>query len=505
MFAWVATAGCGAEAVNNERDTAQTKTVSINVTTGNPKSVEPLIYGFSTAAMYWQIEATNDTFLNAVSALKPNVLRFPGGTLAEFYHWDKPGYGLNYDELKKYNATYAESLKEQNAFEARRGARYVDDFVLLAKRLNADVLVCANMLTGTVEEMRSLLRFLEQNNVNVIGVELGNEMYLPKLQKFFPTPQSYIDACKPFAAALRSEFPKTKIGVVAAPFLKISDEPGETDKVSAYYQSFNNAVAKETFYDAYVVHYYFPFDCESVADKCSADRLNQIVNDQLPKSFAYYTGLFGTQRKQWITEWNIATAQTKGRYGNTAFQACFIQSFYHTLNKLNTQYNNAVTIATYQTLAGNVIGSNMIMTPYKRETFRDTRFGKFIRRVPWFANALVEPVFVGNVKMVEATLSENLPGVQAYAYADASARVYIYVVNNGNSDITIGEITLNGKKLSNVKSDFLQPDAATAGFGWNKASGANGPSATVRYDVQNNSAPVTVKRFGCGYLHGTPN
>jgi len=192
---------CGAEAVNNTaiEQTARTeaRAITINVDTSNPKNCEPLLYGFSTAAMYWQIDAVNDTFINAVAALRPKVLRFPGGTLAEFFHWDKPGYGLDYDEVKKHNVAYAESLKEQNAFEARRGARYVDDFTALAKRLNADVLVCANMLTGTVQEMTSLLQHFKQNDVNVIGVELGNEMYLPKLQKFYPTPQSYIDACRP--------------------------------------------------------------------------------------------------------------------------------------------------------------------------------------------------------------------------------------------------------------------------------------------------------------------
>lgn len=493
----------GANNTNNDSSSTKTLSISIDVDLSNPKPVEPLLYGFSTAAMYWQMNATSDTFLNAVSELKPRLLRFPGGTLGEFYHWNKPGYGLDYEEVKQHNVSYAESLKAQNAYEAKRGARYVDEFVTLAKRLDCDVIVCANMLTGSVDEMTSLLNYLKQNGVNVPAVELGNEIYLPKLQKFYKTPKSYIDACKPYAAALRQQFPNIKIGVTAAPYMKISDEPGENDKISDYYKSFNDALAKENFYDAYIVHYYFPFECASVSDNCSLQRLNDIMNNQLPKSYAYYTKLFGTNRKQWITEWNIATASTKGKYGNTALQALFIQEFYHKLNELNAQYNNVVNMATYQTLAGNVIGSNMLMEPFKREQYRDDKYGNVIRRAPWFANALVEPVYTNNMKLVNASISPSNENISVYTYTNSNNEVLVYILNKSNDELNVNEIKVNGKQLKNIAAKFIQPDSSSSGFGWNKASGAAAASGNIKFEQKTVDLPMRINGFGCGYLRGT--
>jgi hypothetical protein len=506
MFTVVLQYACNPASSDSSKqiDTGSSITIDVDVT--NPQPVNPLLYGFSTSSLYWQMDATNDTFVDAVKALKPRLLRFPGGTQAQFFHWDKPGYGFDYNEVNAQHPQYAKSLEQQNAFTPRKAGRsYTDDFIDLAKQTNADVMICANMLTGSVDELKGMLAHFKQRGANVVAVELGNEMYLPKLKQYYKTPQAYIDACKPYAQMIRRDFPGVKVGVTAAPSLRITDE-SNVDSESQYFKQFNQALAAETFYDAYIAHYYFPFDCSGVSDDCSMQAMDDAIYKQLPQAFDYYNKTFGAKREQWITEWNIAQNQTNGRYGNTALQAHFIQLFHHQLNALNATRNGMATMATYQTLGGDILASATIMEPYKREAYRDALYGRFVRRSTWYANVLMDPVFTKPLKRVNATTTPADENIQVFAYVDERSKtVFVYVVNGTGVSLNIDALRVGGKKIKQVTATLLNANDASDGFGFNKTTGTPAQAKNQMTFVVQQAAglPFTFTNFGCGYLQAT--
>jgi len=101
--------------------------------------------------------------------LSPDVLRFPGGTLANKYHFSKPGYGFSNADFK-------------------RSENYIVDFVKLVKTLKKEpkVIYVYNMFdhfkganeAELIKENFDALQYLINNGINVVAVELGNEFYL---------------------------------------------------------------------------------------------------------------------------------------------------------------------------------------------------------------------------------------------------------------------------------------------------------------------------------------
>ena len=159
-----------------------------------------------------------------LSDMRPKVLRFPGGSSSKFMHLltgDK-GYGYDIVEITRYldaidnvleapnNATdimnetnvatllswFGGSSEILDAFESYRtdydyqedlasGDRFIDHFIRLIEKIETDnpghvvdVIVCLNILTETAEDCLDIVKYLQSNpihNVNVVGVEMGNE------------------------------------------------------------------------------------------------------------------------------------------------------------------------------------------------------------------------------------------------------------------------------------------------------------------------------------------
>lgn len=159
-----------------------------------------------------------------LSDMRPKVLRFPGGSSSKFMHLltgDK-GYGYDIVEITRYldaidnvleapndaasilaasdvtmlswfggddailetfKDEYLEPYQYQELLSS--GDRFIDHFIRLIEKIETDnpghvvdVIVCLNILTETAEDCLDIVQYLQSNpihNVNVVGVEMGNE------------------------------------------------------------------------------------------------------------------------------------------------------------------------------------------------------------------------------------------------------------------------------------------------------------------------------------------
>lgn len=162
-----------------------------------------------------------------LSDLAPKVLRFPAGANSKFMHLlEGPGYGYNPLELIQYyditddtidfpvvdftalgdvlddnrdslfqwilasEVLDFESLfgKWENQLNLSPTRRYIDDFIQLVEKIETDnpghvvdVIVCLNIISEPASVCRQIVEYLRSNsihNVNVVGVEFGNEVGL---------------------------------------------------------------------------------------------------------------------------------------------------------------------------------------------------------------------------------------------------------------------------------------------------------------------------------------
>ncbi len=490
------------------------KTEPLNLTinySDNANSVEPLLFGSSTSSMYWQSDSRSDKFISLVDSLQLKVLRWPGGTLAQFYHWNKPGYGLSQNEIKAIHAPYANSLKNQNAYVDDKSftRRYVDDFVLFAQKTHSQVLVCANLVTASDEENLALLDFFQSKNIIVCGVELGNELYLPMMRGVFSNDvQKYITRSKTLAEKIKKKYPSMPLAVCGAPIRDIADENPPEGSEAAFFSDWNQQLAKQTFYDAVVLHYYFPVKCSGTVSSvfnCAYNEVQNIITKTFPTTIEMYRNTFGNKRF-WITEWNFATKATQGRYGNTLLQNMFISRFYDAINTVNLKFANQITMATYQTLAGDVYGTCMIMDKNKRETFTDKSADPYIRKSSYFAHIMMKNIF--NNSMIMCEVKSNSSDVYCSAYYDkSSGKITLHYQNTGTEPFKINSITVNGKSISMqslVNGTYLQSENLYDGFGLNKADGEmtnrNTPNiVSIQDEIKN----INISKYSYGYLQIT--
>ena len=153
------------------------------------------------------------TLAQRLNALAPTVIRFPGGTFADTYHWQRALGPL--DQRGSIENTLT------RAFE--RADFGTSEFLLLCRQTGAQPLITPNVVTGTPTEAAAWLR---ATNVERLAApdgtllprvpywEMGNEPYLTgERPDLALTPAAYAARANAFSAALRQVDPDVQLGV----------------------------------------------------------------------------------------------------------------------------------------------------------------------------------------------------------------------------------------------------------------------------------------------------
>lgn len=201
----------------------------------NPKNINQGLFGINLEGLFKPSSLPNDAAGSSeygydwLSELNPTVLRFPSGESAKLMHLlhntdgtDAVGYGYDMYEIARYfnwtdgvmnsiddddifyenpdddieNATLGawmdiERVADYKKFRDKyltqlcETRRYIDDFIYLVNKINTDnagrppvkVLLSLNIISETATECKAIADYLRAHGVNVVGVEIGNEVY----------------------------------------------------------------------------------------------------------------------------------------------------------------------------------------------------------------------------------------------------------------------------------------------------------------------------------------
>ncbi len=320
----------------SHEETKQETTKTSSSHTINPN----YLFGFNTANAFEVLSAKDRDNVKLVSDVSPSILRFPGGTIANYYHVTGSGYGFREEDVQKYE----HKMMNKKVQGVETGNNYIYDFIDFAKAAKVkDVIYVANLLSADYNETETAIDILQNGGLNVVAVELGNELFSQTFRQYVNGIDGYINMSRNFAVKLKRKYPNIKLGVVTAPM-------GE--KVSKNHMEWNKKLANLNFYDAVIFHAYPPtqtYEAISNLDNQFDEVKGFLVNylqQKLPNIVAGYKNLF-PGKELWVTEWNLPVSD---KYSNTMLHALFITQFQLQLRYLQTQYPN-LTLACYHNLA----------------------------------------------------------------------------------------------------------------------------------------------------------
>ncbi len=311
------------------------------------------VFGFATSNTFTYCSLQDTNFFNKVVDLNPRILRFPGGAVGNYYHFNGHGYGFDFEEIKKFDAGKFLKRSKGLARDAKikgHNYDYIDDFIKLAKATNSQAILVANMFAEN-DDIIKMISKIKNNNIEIVGVELGSELTNRYFFQKGYTIEKYISTAKAYAKKIKDLDSTIKIGVVVAPLGK---------KGNHRHNVWNKRISELDFYDAIIVHSYakvikgtaeYGQMINEELEKGSQgeqfeiykDRMNYFFKNIFPEEINTYTQLF--DKPIWITEWNLQMSKITG---NTMLQALFVVNY---LLDILAKFDN-IELTTYHNLGG---------------------------------------------------------------------------------------------------------------------------------------------------------
>ena len=327
------------------------------------QNINPDVYGFATSNTFTYCDVNDTSFINKVLKINPQVLRFPGGAMGNFYHFNKNGYGFNFQEIEKFakGSKFIQRSEALNRANIKKGHThdYIDDFIKLAKLTNAKVVLVANMFVDN-DDIIKMISKMKSHNLEIIGVELGSELSNRTFYLNGYTIDEYIEDAKDCSDKIKKYYPELRTAIVAAPL---------HDNATHRHSVWNTRLSEMDFYNDIIVHSYAKVvkgkkeygqmltvepegDSQEEAFEIYKERTLKFLNMDFPNEIAKYNKIFN--KPIWITEWNLQISKTTG---NTLLQSLFVDQYF--LELMSNPNLQNVTLTTYHNMGGRDYGGSI--------------------------------------------------------------------------------------------------------------------------------------------------
>ncbi len=469
---------------------ASTTTVSVFVQPDfkNTIAINPKIFGINIGFAFARELDKDSGFVQLLRNMHPVSLRFPGGTVANWYHPNLPVYGYKANEI-------IPSLGGLYQIQSKREENILSNFIRLCKSVNCGAVFCANLLTGTTDETLYVIDALKKNNIPIFGVELGNEFCLLPYRKQFPDAQTYIDKIKKTAYAIRQKYPELRIAVISGDAV----DAKSNDERSKFMRNWSLGLSNQNFYDGYVWHFYAsctPCDKDSYFDNVFINNLAQLapyVTNKLYNVGMNYLPIYGKERKLWITEWNISNGDF---LDNTFVQGAYVAENFLYMIELNTKYNNYIELTNLHAMDG-------LINIYKGKQSPVLSIGNDNATVQYFAFKFLASTLTENtqrgaisVKSVDKSIVNNFI-CQAFIHKKEN-KTYLHFVNRSGKKIEINlPTTATQYSLTDIEAEVPYATAGKTNYEKNYPNKVQ----AVRYRTETfSNNKITIAPYAFGYI-----
>jgi predicted small secreted protein len=162
------------------------------------------VVGFNNNVLNSPLEV--DRYRDTVATLYPEVIRYPGGTVGDFFDWRS-----GWVDLSVLPPDHPWTQLERRPVTPETLRSYLGD-------LDAQPLFALNAFSSSLSEQLALLRRWRALGGTVRHVELGNEYYFgfERFESVYPTAESYGQAMNRWIDSLRVQVPGAELCVIGA-------------------------------------------------------------------------------------------------------------------------------------------------------------------------------------------------------------------------------------------------------------------------------------------------
>ena len=256
-------------------------------------------YGFNTNILggpAWQ----DPKFITIIDQFKPQLMRYPGGTVANYWDWKK---GFVLDNLPDDTPLGLKNLK-------MKVSATLDEFKVAADRIGFRPVFVLNMETSNLPYQMEMLHYANTIGLEVKYVELGNEFYFQhtrNLRNKYPSGKAYAEESNRWAMKIKEDFPDALIAVHGLIDPRSPEERPKNRVMEEWNDSMKEIVEESPWIDAVALHIYIPNGIKT------SEEMNTLqgIQKSLTQSYLGLEALNQTilrlpsNKKIWITEFNL--------------------------------------------------------------------------------------------------------------------------------------------------------------------------------------------------------
>lgn len=281
-------ASCGGPNPPHTVDVTVTPNGTVSANNGATRKIAPYFLGYNNVPIHspsWD----NPNAVKAAVQFNPGTLRYPGGTVANYWDWQN-GWFLPGAPGGFLNAPHS-IYRLQELQIAIQATRAIPIYVL-------------NMLTSDLSTQLAMLSTAQSMGLPVQFVELGNEFYLRNPADYvtkFPSGADYGKMATSWIHAIRDKFPKVNIAVVGGVPTDQSSDPRKANWNQELLQNLEGA-------DALTQHPYVSVTHGMLGNGTSDMSSAMNIMDALSARWAQFKGQLQSlpqNMKVWFTEYNI--------------------------------------------------------------------------------------------------------------------------------------------------------------------------------------------------------
>jgi hypothetical protein len=471
---------------------ADNVTINITPNISNTTKINRNIFGINIGFAFADELDKDSGFVQLLRDLKPASLRFPGGTVGNWYHPNLPVYGFKKEEMSGKGGWPLYNL------QSKRSENILFNLIRLCKATNCGVVYCANLQYGTFDEFCFVIDELKKNNIPLYGLELGNEYNLMGYRKLFPDVNAYIKKIKQTAIDLRKKYPDLRIAVVGGDPNTLT----AMDMRSKFMRDWNLQLGKENFFDGYVWHTYN--GCTTCDNNTFFDSvyiknnyyLMPTKNNFIEKESANLKPLYDSIKKLWITEWNVGNLPM---LENTFVQGAYVSDFFLSVLDINSKTNNYIELTNLHALGGLITFGNGKIKAFKTIGRNKTTYEYYAFQ--FLTNTLSTNSFRCS-ENVTSDAKDVLKQFTCYTFLNKDDnKVYLHFVNHSNKNITLN-INANIKSAGDfaaMEADFPYSAAGKTQFENEKEYTSKLNAAKLVNRVLTNKA-VQIAPYSFGYI-----
>ncbi|ARN57413.1 LamG-like jellyroll fold domain-containing protein [Sedimentisphaera salicampi] len=198
--------------------------VNIDYLSAPDKTVSELLFGYNT--LYCVPDQPEDGFMpderwqaeylpQTMQELGVTSLRYPGGHIVSFWHWDDPFAGGWVDLWDPSKTFDSRAVREQQY----SGFMDLDEYIQQCKTLDIEPILGVNVLAGykfgrvqdSIDEAVAMLDYCEQNDFDVTYLYLDNEVGHQGGLPNHIDAGAYPELVKQFSIGIKNEYPNIKL------------------------------------------------------------------------------------------------------------------------------------------------------------------------------------------------------------------------------------------------------------------------------------------------------